>query len=31
MREKDRGVIRGLNPNIGNPLYDFQNWEIMLD
>ena len=26
-----RGVIRGLNPNIGNPLYDFQNWEIMLD
>ena len=26
-----RGVIRGLDPNIGNPLYDFQNWEIMLD
>ena len=26
-----RGVIRGLNPNIGNPLYDFQNWEILLD
>lgn len=26
-----RGVIKGLNPNFGNPLYDFQNWEIMLD
>ena len=26
-----RGVIRGLNPNLGNPLYNFQNWEIMLD
>ena len=26
-----RGVIRGLEPNIGNPLYNFQNWEIMLD
>ena len=26
-----RGVIRGLDPNIGNPLYNFQNWEIMLD
>lgn len=26
-----RGVIRGLNPNIGNPLYDFQHWEIMLE
>ena len=26
-----RGVIRGLEPNIGNPLYNFKNWEIMLD
>lgn len=26
-----RGVIRGLAPNIGNPLYNFENWEIMLD
>ena len=26
-----RGVIRGLAPNAGNPLYDFQHWEIMLD
>ncbi len=26
-----RGVIRGLSPNIGNPFYDFQHWEIMLD
>ena len=26
-----RGVIRGLEPNIGNPLFNFQNWEIMLD
>ena len=26
-----RGVIRGLDPNLGNPLYNFQNWEIMLD
>ena len=26
-----RGMIRGLNANLGNPLYDFQNWEIILD
>ncbi len=26
-----RGVIRGLDPNIGNPLYGFQHWEIYLD
>ena len=26
-----RGVIRGLDPNIGNPFFNFQNWEIMLD
>jgi hypothetical protein len=25
------GVIRGLNPNLGNPFFDFQNWEIMLE
>jgi hypothetical protein len=25
------GVIRGLNPNLGNPLFDFQHWEILLD
>lgn len=25
-----RGVIRGLDANIGNPLYNFPNWEIML-
>jgi ABC-type transport system substrate-binding protein len=26
-----RGMIRGLDPNLGNPLYDFANWEIYLD
>ena len=26
-----RGVIRGLNPNIGNPFFGFKDWEIMLD
>ena len=26
-----RGVIKGLDPNIGNPLYNFENWEIMID
>lgn len=26
-----RGVIRGLDPNIGNPLYGFENWTIELD
>ena len=25
-----RGVIKGVNPNAGNPLFDFQNWEIDL-
>lgn len=23
-----RGVIRGMDPNIGNPLYNFENWLI---
>jgi len=26
-----RGVVKGLNPNIGNPLYDFQHWTINLE
>lgn len=26
-----RGVIRGMNPNIGNPLYGFENWLIEMD
>ena len=26
-----RGVIKGLDANAGNPLYNFQNWEILLD
>lgn len=26
-----RGVVRGLDANLGNPLYNFQNWEIILD
>ena len=26
-----RGTIRGLNPNIGNPLFGFKDWEIMMD
>lgn len=25
-----RGVIKGLEPNMGNPLYNFANWEIDL-
>ena len=25
-----RGICQGLNPNYGNPLYDFQNWTIDL-
>ena len=25
-----RGVIKGVNPNAGNPMYDFANWEIDL-
>ena len=24
-------MIRGLDANLGNPLYNFQNWEIILD
>ena len=26
-----RGVIKGVDPNAGNPMYDFANWEIDLD
>ncbi len=26
-----RGVIKGIEANAGNPLYNFQDWEIMLD
>ena len=26
-----RGVIKGVNANLGNPLYGFENWEIYLD
>ena len=26
-----RGVVKGLDANMGNPLYNFENWEIMLD
>ena len=26
-----RGIVRGVNPNIGNPMYDFINWQINLD
>lgn len=26
-----RGVVKGVNPNIGNPLYNFQNWTINLE
>ena len=26
-----RGVIRGMDPNIGNPLYNFANWTIDLE
>ena len=25
-----RGVIKGVDPNAGNPMYDFANWEIDL-
>lgn len=25
-----RGVVKGVNPNAGNPLYDFINWQIDL-
>ena len=27
----NRGVCKGITPNAGNPLYDFQNWTIHLD
>lgn len=26
-----RGVVKGVNANLGNPLYGFENWEIYLD
>jgi ABC-type transport system substrate-binding protein len=26
-----RGVVKGLDANIGNPMYNFENWEILLD
>lgn len=26
-----RGVIKGVDPNAGNPMYNFTNWEIDLD
>ena len=26
-----RGVCKGVDPNMGNPLYNFQNWEIDLE
>lgn len=26
-----RGVIKGMNPNAGNPLYDYVNWTIDLE
>ena len=26
-----RGVIKGLDANLGNPLYNFHNWEIILE
>lgn len=26
-----RGVIRGMDPNLGNPLYGFENWIIEMD
>lgn len=26
-----RRVVKGVNPNMGNPLYDFENWEIILE
>ena len=26
-----RGVIKGLDANMGNPFYGFENWEIMID
>lgn len=26
-----RRVVKGVNANLGNPLYDFENWEITLE
>ena len=26
-----RGVIKGIDANIGNPLYGFKDWEIILE
>ena len=26
-----RGVCKGINPNFGNPLFGFADWEILLD
>ena len=26
-----RGVCKGIDPNFGNPLYNFANWEIVFD
>ena len=26
-----RGVVKGLDANIGNPFFGFENWEIMID
>ena len=26
-----RGVCKGINPNYGNPLYGFADWEIIFD
>ncbi len=26
-----RGIIKGVDPNYGNPLYNFVNWEFMYD
>lgn len=26
-----RGVIKGINANIGNPLFDFENWTIIME
>ena len=26
-----RGIVRGVDANIGNPLYNFENWQLYLD
>ena len=26
-----RGIVRGVDANIGNPLYEFQNWQLYLE